>query len=99
MPKPTYERRLITGLICLGYKENAARRGKLRMFSIPGNQFSLFVGPNGALRSGTCASQSRSIGCPRGFCTGAYKEILALGDSKIATKNVLSAVDSLISSI
>lgn len=58
----TYAERLTKGLLAMGWKIDHGDRSRYVAFTHVGHKFKLFVGPNGALRSGTCASKSSSIG-------------------------------------
>lgn len=58
----TYAERLTKGLLAMGWKIDHADRSRYVAFTHVGHKFKLFVGPNGALRSGRTASASSSIG-------------------------------------
>ena len=75
----TYEERLVAGLIAIGYSEDETKRTKLRCFIKEGRANKLFVGPNGALRSGKCATKSYSIGNPSDK-NSFYLDLLKRGD-------------------
>lgn len=60
----TYKERLIAGLKALGYSEDPKNKSKYAAFVHPERNNKMFVGTAGALRSGTSASSSFSIGDP-----------------------------------
>lgn len=70
----TFAERLATGLVLLGWTERKSR-SRYREFEKPGNFLKLFVGPEGALRSGAFASLSHSIGQPSNQ-TAFYRHVL-----------------------
>lgn len=61
-----YHDRLVAGLKTLGFKEDySSRSAKYTCLVHPTNaQSKYFVGRNGALRAGKCATQSYSVGDP-----------------------------------
>jgi len=75
----TFRERLIAGLLANGWKEDKADKSRYPAFHNPEHVKKLFVGKNGALRSGRCASKSQSVGLPV-HQTELYKRILADGD-------------------
>jgi hypothetical protein len=79
----TYYERLVAGLKVHGWAEDPSDRSKYTAFTRPGVQFKLFVGPAGALRQGTCASKSCSIGQPSGYQSAAYQTFLKAGDKAL----------------
>ena len=62
-------------MVCNSMKYNAWHH--------PDKKTVLFVGVNGALRSGDCASKSHSVGDPARH-EGFYGRLLASGDAEIA---------------
>ncbi len=78
MPNLTFRERLIAGLLALGYKRDLTDRSHYEAFTRPGLDDKLFVGTNGALRKGHCASKSWSIGDATRQ-TPVYSQILAKG--------------------
>lgn len=80
----TYQERLVAGLKAKGWVADAGDRSKYQAFTHaekPGRK--LFVGPNGALRSGDCASRSFSIG-DAARQSEFYTAVLAAGDKALA---------------
>ena len=76
----TFKERLVVGLLVAGYVEGQGLSRKYAVFARYGElNKKLFVGPNGALRSGRCATDSFSIGDPCNQ-TEAYKRFLTLAD-------------------
>lgn len=69
----TFKERLIKSLQARGFV--AEENGKYVKLTKPGMR-PLFVGKSGALRTGGCSSQSRSIGDPANQ-TQIYKQLLA----------------------
>ncbi len=78
----TYQERLIAGLTAMGYKPIEHKSGLYKAFIRNGPK--MFVGPNGALRTGRSASNSHSVGDPSQQ-TGFYSMVLARGDATLAT--------------
>jgi len=82
---PTIQERLTTGLLAMGFEAHPGKSGKYHAFyrnelDKQGRHVYLFIGSNGALRKGHCASDSYSIGCPSMPST-AFKIILEKGDA------------------
>lgn len=82
--KHTLEARLAAGLVALGWVEDKGERSRYRAFTkestkTPGQWVRVFIGPSGALRSGPCASRSRSLACP-GSPTPFYEKLLQAGE-------------------
>lgn len=78
----TYAEKLKNGLLALGWREDKTDRSKYTAFTHPDpikRQFKLFVGPNGALRKGECASRSYSIG-DASHQSEFYKHVIAQGE-------------------
>jgi len=73
----TYKERLTAGLLALGWREVNTASGKYTAFTDgkAGTPI-LYVGNAGALRVGSCASQSHSIGDPVRQ-TAFYQKVLA----------------------
>jgi hypothetical protein len=92
MKTNTYEARLIAGLISMGWTQDLNDRSRYSAFVKAGHQRKLFVGPNGALRSGHCASQSGSIGDSRRQ-SEFYLKVLAAGDAHLTKTQTSSRVD------
>jgi len=78
----TYKEQLIRGLLALGWKvDDTSASSKYKAFTSPfGEDQRLFVGSNGALRSGRVATQSHSIGDPQ-HQTSYYIKVLKAGGS------------------
>ncbi len=74
----SYEKRIAAGLVTRGWEETEGV-SKYRVFRASHTTAKLFVGKNGALRIGHSATESRSIGNPKGQ-THLYSNILADGD-------------------
>ena len=86
MPAPTYAQRLTAGLQAMGWKIDPTDRSKYTAF-VPivepvGPLIKFFVGPSGALRHGTCASKSVSVGQPSRI-TPLYRVVLVEGDTAL----------------
>ena len=83
--KHTYHDRLVAGLTAMGYKvvNNKSRYA----FLYTSDKYKLFVGANGALRSGECATASHSIGQASSQSTF-YKMVLVKGDAALAEGNL-----------
>jgi hypothetical protein len=79
MKNKTYKERLIAGLKVLGYREIPAGSSKYAVFHKDGLKNKLFVGKNGALRSGLRPSGSFSQG-DAGNQSPVYQRILIAGD-------------------
>ena len=76
----TYKERLEAGLQALGWQADTTGSGKYSAWRKAGMKSKAFVGSNGALRLGECASRSFSVGDAtrqKGF----YAEVLAKGDA------------------
>lgn len=87
--KATYASRLEAGLIALGWTVDHTDRSKYKAFTKPTKSFKLFVGPNGALRKGECASRSWSIGMPCDAKKDCYYSIvLKQGDKSLETAKI-----------
>lgn len=78
--------RLCRGLLALGWRVDFLDRSKYTAFTKPGSKRKYFVGTNGALRVGDCASRSYSIGCPADQ-TEMYKLVLKHGE-RVDTKSL-----------
>jgi len=78
MTKLTFCERLIAGLLAYGWHRDLTNRSKYEAFTHSDRKQKLFVGPNGALRTGECASRSVSIG-DAGNQTTFYQSLLAKG--------------------
>ena len=74
----TFRERLIAGLLAFGYQRDLTDRSHYEAFTRAGLDDKLFVGINGALRKGRCASKSWSIG-EATRQTPVYTQILAKG--------------------
>lgn len=86
----TFAERLRIGLRSAGYQPDPSDRSKYEAFthpSYPGSK--LFVGPNGALRQGRCATESWSLGDPTRR-TPLYLKFLAADNP--TTKGVMNYV-------
>lgn len=81
MKTKTYRERLIAGLKSMGYIAEQ-NRSKYDAFVHTQRSNKLFVGSNGALRSGPSASNSYSLGDPANQST-LYKQILEKGDAEL----------------
>ena len=79
----TYKERLVAGIKRLGWSVDWMNKSRYTAFTKAGASCKLFVGPNGALRKGECATRSYSIGDAVMQST-VYKQILALGDKELA---------------
>ncbi len=77
----TYQERLIAGLTAMGYKPIEHKSGLYKAFIRNGPR--MFVGPNGALRTGRSASNSHSVGDPSQQ-TGFYSMVLAKSDEALS---------------
>ncbi len=73
----------MAGLTSLGWRLDVNDKSKYEAYRKPGDKHKLFVGPNGALRSGECASRSFSMGDATRL-TPFYKSILEAGDKMTA---------------
>lgn len=88
MSQATYEQRLIAGLQTMGWQETTSASGKYTAFAKPGRvnaqgkPLKLFVGSNGALRTGLTASNSHSIGDPS-HRQPFYNEVLKAGEKAL----------------
>jgi len=82
--KQTYEERLITGLLALGWRVDTTDRSHYSAFVKDGQASKLFVGKAGALRVGRCASNSFSVGDPTNQATR-YLTVLNAGTVKEST--------------
>lgn len=80
MPKLTFKERLIAGLLALGWRQDNSDRSRYTAFVNHGAP-KLFVGENGALRMGECASRSHSVGDPNRQ-TKFYTQVLEAGTPK-----------------
>lgn len=78
----TYQERLIAGLKAKGWREDRTDKSKYTAFTTAGVSGKLFVGPNGALRQGDCASKSHSIGRPT-TQSKVYLQFLVAGDQAL----------------
>lgn len=76
--KHTIKDRLIAGLLALGWKQVEGRSSKYTTFERPGTNRRMFVGSNGALRIGRCATNSVSA-----QQTQLYAECLKMGDAAL----------------
>lgn len=84
--KHTLHDRLVAGLLALGWSKDHTDKSRYDAFMHPKRQAKLFVGTNGALRSGECASRSFSIG-DAARQTPAYSHYLAAGDAALVVKS------------
>lgn len=84
MPQHTFKERLIAGLKAMGYRQVENERSHYTAFYNPTSKLTTryFVGDAGALRMGSKASHSWSIGCPADK-TGSYLKLLAVGDKAL----------------
>ena len=80
----TYKERLEAGLVALGYRLVPGVSRKYVAYHKEPSKSKLFVGKLGALRSGTSATGSFSLGDPSNM-TAVYQRILAAADGKLAT--------------
>jgi len=78
----TFKERLIAGLHAKGWKE-CSTKSHYAAFQHPEREETLFVGENGALRVGRCASASHSVGDPSRR-TNFYTSILVEGDKALS---------------
>lgn len=87
MTTTTYSARLAAGLRAFGFMEDRSDRSKYRAFTKSGTNGvnKKFVGCNGALRSGDCASRSYSMGDPANQ-TPVYLRVLEAGDKVMAAR-------------
>jgi len=83
MSKHTYKERLVAGLLADGWRREQHTGAKVPGYVKPGMK-KVFVGVNGALRTGSCKSSSWSVGDPTRV-TVFYKKLLDLGDAALAT--------------
>ncbi len=89
----TYQERLIAGLTAMGYKPDPTNKSHYKAFVHPQSDGRLFVGTNGALRSGRTASSSHSVGDPSRQ-TGFYTKVLAKGDAAASEAKVIGPKSS-----
>ncbi len=79
--KLTFKERLIAGLLAMGYVVDNTDKSRYTAFVKLGQKRKLFVGENGALRVGRCASKSFSLGDPSRLSDD-YQRVLAVGTPK-----------------
>lgn len=75
----TYKQKLINGLACMGWRLDTQDKSKYTAFTHRAFGYKLFVGTNGALRKGDCASRSYSIG-DAARQTDFYKHVILQGE-------------------
>lgn len=81
----TYKERLAAGLKASGWKQaEGVSCAKYQVWTHVDRGFKLYLGPNGALRSGYTVAESRSIGCPSGHQNVFYLHLLGTGDAELA---------------
>ena len=92
----TFKARLEAGLLVDGYKALSGKSSKYTTWQHQQRDNLVFVGKNGALRMGPCATRSFSIGMPADIGsrypysknTAAYRRIIALGDKALELRRL-----------
>ena len=83
----TFKERLVAGLKAYGWTEDFSDRSHYTAFVHPKYSQKRFVGTNGALRQGHCASKSISIGDATRK-RAIYTMLLAAGDAALPDSDV-----------
>lgn len=83
--KNTYHDRLCAGLEARGWKRDQTDKSRYDAYFHPASvqRVKYFVGPNGALRQGECASRSHSVGDAPEPHTRIYQAFLDAGDEHL----------------